>query len=267
MSTPMSRAQLAEIRARRDAMVDVPWGTYRDLGGYYTVQAGAYVSATAGFDSSGDVARVIAEDEEQAYRRAAFIARAPGDIDDLLAEVERLRAEVERLHRSVDDQLETVQEAAVALAERNDELERLRARVDDVVAQRDDLLVEDALAERRRDERAGSDARPSRAAVLRSGAQELADRFESEGRPGCGDTADWCADELRRMADAAEQSEGEPGSPTPLHWGLDDAEVGDDDSVTLWLSGSAGEPYALELEPERAAALRELLGEDGGRRG
>lgn len=129
MNTPMSRAQLAEIRARRDAMADVPWGTYRDLGGHYTVQAGAYVSATTGFESSGDVARVIAESEEQGFQRVTFIARAPGDIDALLAEVERLRDEVKLLHRSVDDQLETIQEAALGLAERGDELERLRGEL------------------------------------------------------------------------------------------------------------------------------------------
>jgi hypothetical protein len=54
--------------------------------------------------------------------------------------------------------------------------------------------------------------------------------------------------------------------PTPLRWGLNDTLWGDDDTVTVLLSGPAGEPYWLELDPERAAVLREdLAGPDGGR--
>ncbi|MGP3737973.1 hypothetical protein ACTWJ9_33220 (plasmid) [Streptomyces sp. GDS52] len=49
------------------------------------------------------------------------------------------------------------------------------------------------------------------------------------------------------------------GEPTPLRWGLDDVMHGDDDTTTVLLSGPSGEPYWLELEPERAAALRESL--------
>ena len=47
--------------------------------------------------------------------------------------------------------------------------------------------------------------------------------------------------------------------PIRLRWGLDDVEYGDDDTVTLLLSGPDGEPYLLELEPERAAVLRQNL--------
>lgn len=47
--------------------------------------------------------------------------------------------------------------------------------------------------------------------------------------------------------------------PTPLRWGLGDVEHGDDDTVTVYLSGPDREPYWLELEPERAAALRDDL--------
>jgi hypothetical protein len=47
--------------------------------------------------------------------------------------------------------------------------------------------------------------------------------------------------------------------PTPLRWGLDDVLLGDDDSVIVLLSGPQGEPYWLELEPDRAAALRRNL--------
>ena len=47
--------------------------------------------------------------------------------------------------------------------------------------------------------------------------------------------------------------------PTPLRWGLHDVLWGDDDSVTVLLSGPDGEPYWLELAPERAAVLRQDL--------
>ncbi|MFM9373231.1 hypothetical protein [Streptomyces sp. Da 82-17] len=47
--------------------------------------------------------------------------------------------------------------------------------------------------------------------------------------------------------------------PTQLRWGLDDVMWGDDDSTTVMLSGPDGEPYWLELEADRTAALREAL--------
>lgn len=54
--------------------------------------------------------------------------------------------------------------------------------------------------------------------------------------------------------------------PTPLRWGLGDILHSDDDTVIVCLSGPAPDraPYWLELDPERAAALREdLTGPDG----
>lgn len=48
-------------------------------------------------------------------------------------------------------------------------------------------------------------------------------------------------------------------NPTPLRWGLNDVLWGDDDTVTVLLSGPEREPYWLELDPERAAVLREDL--------
>ncbi|MFE9391626.1 hypothetical protein [Streptomyces sp. NPDC006784] len=74
--------------------------------------------------------------------------------------------------------------------------------------------------------------------------------------------AEGCA-ERHVVADASETPEcidDCPGcEPTPLRWGLDDTEYGDDDSTTLLLSGPRGEPYVLELDPDRAAALRDNL--------
>ncbi|MGW1219495.1 hypothetical protein ACWD6O_34495 [Streptomyces californicus] len=47
--------------------------------------------------------------------------------------------------------------------------------------------------------------------------------------------------------------------PTSLRWGLDDVMYGDDDTTTVLLSGRDREPYWLELDPERTAALRDAL--------
>lgn len=73
------------------------------------------------------------------------------------------------------------------------------------------------------------------------------------------------ADDVSRMADEAPAVDlAAAQDPTPLRWGLGDVLWGDDDTVTVLLSGPAGEPYWLELDPERAAVLREdLAGPDG----
>ncbi|ACX71171.1 hypothetical protein pZL12.94 [Streptomyces phage ZL12] len=47
--------------------------------------------------------------------------------------------------------------------------------------------------------------------------------------------------------------------PVQLRWGLDDVMYGDDDTTTVLLSGPGREPYWVELDPERTAALREAL--------
>ncbi|MEU7293350.1 hypothetical protein AB0A76_09120 [Streptomyces exfoliatus] len=47
--------------------------------------------------------------------------------------------------------------------------------------------------------------------------------------------------------------------PTPLRWGLGDVLHSDDDTVIVCLSGPDREPYWLELDPERAQALRDDL--------
>lgn len=94
-SAPLTPEREAEIRARRGHITDAPWGSRGDGEGGNTVQAGAFVTFTEGFASSGDVAHIVADTAEQNYRRATFIARAPHDIDDLLAELDRLRAELE----------------------------------------------------------------------------------------------------------------------------------------------------------------------------
>jgi hypothetical protein len=65
--------------------------------------------------------------------------------------------------------------------------------------------------------------------------------------------------QLDTTADEAQQAEPEEQDPTQLRWGLDDVMYGDDDTTTVMLSGPGGEPYWLELEPERTRALRDAL--------
>uniref|UniRef100_UPI001906E6D1 hypothetical protein n=1 Tax=Streptomyces adelaidensis TaxID=2796465 RepID=UPI001906E6D1 len=70
------------------------------------------------------------------------------------------------------------------------------------------------------------------------------------------------AAELRRLrAELDDRTEAlaSADDPTRLRWGLNDVMWGDDDTITVLLSGPDREPYWLELEPERAAVLREDL--------
>ena len=79
-------------------------------------------------------------------------------------------------------------------------------------------------------------------------------------------------DEYGDHADAVLQVLGEPlperkefadpttaDDPTPLRWGHGDVLHGDDDTTLVCFSGPDREPYWLELESERAAALRDDL--------
>jgi hypothetical protein len=61
-------------------------------------------------------------------------------------------------------------------------------------------------------------------------------------------------DEIANMLNPSLEAE-----PVQLRWGLDDVMWGDDDSVIVMLSGPDGEPYWLELDPGRAAVLRQNL--------
>lgn len=58
---------------------------------------------------------------------------------------------------------------------------------------------------------------------------------------------------------AGDDADGPDTDPTPLRWGLNDVEWVDDGSTIVLLSDQAGWPYVLELEPERATALRDML--------
>ncbi|MFF7183282.1 hypothetical protein [Streptomyces sp. NPDC008121] len=66
-------------------------------------------------------------------------------------------------------------------------------------------------------------------------------------------------EEQWRREDAAAVETAEEREPIQLRWGLDDVMYGDDDTTTVLLSGPGGEPYWVELDPERTAALRNAL--------
>jgi len=66
-------------------------------------------------------------------------------------------------------------------------------------------------------------------------------------------------DRLRAELEQHTEDLAAADNPTQLRWGLNDVQWGDDDTVTVLLSGPDREPYWLELDPERAAVLREDL--------
>ncbi|MFE9382315.1 hypothetical protein ACFYMO_03625 [Streptomyces sp. NPDC007025] len=114
--TPLTPEREREIRDRREAVTDTPWGSYRDLGGEYTVEAGATITLDEGFSSTGMVARVYGDSDEQRYRRADFITQAPTDIDRLHTELDRVRAELQGARATVTE-LTAARDAATAEAE------------------------------------------------------------------------------------------------------------------------------------------------------
>ncbi|WP_069751640.1 hypothetical protein [Streptomyces sp. EN16] len=61
------------------------------------------------------------------------------------------------------------------------------------------------------------------------------------------------------LGTTGEDTAAEEREPIQLRWGLDDVMYGDDDTTTVLLSGPGREPYWVELDPERTAALRDAL--------
>ncbi|MFE7517262.1 hypothetical protein ACFU8I_39450 [Streptomyces sp. NPDC057540] len=105
-------------------------------------------------------------------------------------------------------------------------------------------------------------SRPATAAVLRNIANTFATQ-DSDARI--------CLEGLftghpcEQHASATEQDPTTADDPTALRWGLDDVLHGDDDTITVYLSGPDRAPYALELDPDRAQALRSALAPPDGR--
>lgn len=93
--------------------------------------------------------------------------------------------------------------------------------------------------------------------IIRPGQQEGAVTIDAAAR---GLSKPDAARTLRHVADLWDPTDPTTApDPTPLRWGLNDVLWGDDNTVTVCLSGPAGEPYWLELDPERAAVLRQDL--------
>ncbi|WP_431781779.1 hypothetical protein [Streptomyces chumphonensis] len=159
VSAPMTPERLAEIAAREAAATRGPWGLDPE---------GVFGSGTVVAEVDGRE-RIVGElgfgVGEEADADREFVAHARADVPALLAEVGHLRGEVTQWRDQRNSVFETnawlrerLEESGHArlLAEldahsRAREVERLRARVDELVQQRDDLLVEDARAEMRRE--------------------------------------------------------------------------------------------------------------------
>jgi hypothetical protein len=153
------------------------------------------------------------------------------DVPALVAEVRRLRAEL------------TAEQAqhAFTLRQRNNRSERLNHLRDVAKSGQTELLIEDAL----------NTMAASVTDHLPADTNEMA---ASLRRDGFGD------DEIADMLGPGVTV----GEPTLLRWSLDDVMWGDDDTITVLLSGPDREPYWLELDPARAAILRRnLAGPDG----
>lgn len=108
---------------------------------------------------------------------------------------------------------------------------------------------------------AAAEPAADRAAVLREAAAFVGN---DEGCT-CAAAGD-CFAPAGHYADCPDAVEAQPSpdlaaadDPTPLRWGLNDVMWGDDDTVTVILSGPDREPYWLELDPERAAVLQQDL--------
>lgn len=186
-------------------------------------------------DSSAIVAPLTADtiadvwEPTAASRNGEFIEAAREALPALVAEVRRLRAELAA---------EQAQHTTT-LRQRNNRSERLMYLRDVAKSGQTDLLAEEAL----------NTLAASVNDHLPADTDEMAASLRRDGF-GDDEIADICGPNV---------TDGEAPEPTLLRWGLDDVMWGDDDTTTVMLSGPAGEPYWLELDPDRAAVLRELL--------
>jgi hypothetical protein len=94
-------------------------------------------------------------------------------------------------------------------------------------------------------------------------AQELATTVRDAARQASGQQPDSapcvCDDRPEECAAVGQPDPTTADDPVQLRWGLGDVLHSDDDTVIVCLSGPNREPYWLELDPERAAALRDDL--------
>ena len=128
--------QLAEIRTRRAAITPGVWTAYRrHMVGF---PADEYVHVECGGELIADCGESTVE---QAHADAAFIAAAPGDIDTLLAMVERLQ----QLQSGARKDIEYLQHDGATW---KGLFEDMRQKCDTARAERDALAAQLAQAQR-----------------------------------------------------------------------------------------------------------------------
>jgi hypothetical protein len=226
-ATPLTDTQLDEIEARHNAATPGPWGVY-EFGG------GTAIDIAAGLEDTGTGYR--------ARREICRLEDEPLDNDPAHKEwtAEEDWAQVQADARFIAHAPEDVR----ALL---DEIRRLRAQR---------KLLIDQL--RRKDVASGEGDRKLREFLVGPNEDTRAESLARDGFSSA-EIADMRGGITEPPTDIAAAD-----NPTPLRWGLNDVLYGDDDTTTVLLSGPEGEPYWLELDPERAAALREdLAGPDG----
>ncbi|MFJ2568906.1 hypothetical protein ACIOYT_00600 [Streptomyces halstedii] len=113
--------------------------------------------------------------------------------------------------------------------------------------------------ERERDAWVGQQTNQHALAVARQLLGTTSEAKRNEIRQSYSELAAQAREEQWRREDAAAVETVEEREPIQLRWGLDDVMYGDDDTTTVVLSGPGGEPYWVELDPERTAALRAAL--------
>ena len=224
--TPLTTEQLDEIQARADVATDGPWERYEKYGpDFFACTIGSYLRGVGTF-TFGDGTDAAADEE--------FVKHAVQDVRALVAEVRRLHAAMEQnRHLHKDSPMGPCPVCIDA----------------DAAAAGGDGLVPYPCPTARLAGAKDCDPPHVRAARYEAAGNAMA---ASLCRDGFGD------EEIANMLGPG-VTDGEAPEPVLLRWGLDDVMWGDDDSVTVILSGPAGEPYWLELDPERAAALRENL--------
>lgn len=200
-----------------------------------------HTAATKGpWKRSEDYSDIVAPDGSQlaSYWLAAdgeFIAHAPDDVRTLLDEVRRLQGQRRYL----------IEQLARKDARSGEADEKLREFLDEQeLAARAFELPTPAWVEAVR-----AASAPLTAPLSPSQPSSVSESAQSPTGAPTGRVGDLPSTEDLASAD----------DPTHLRWGLNDVLWSDDDSVIVLLSGPDREPYWLELDPERAAVLREDL--------
>ncbi|RKN40758.1 hypothetical protein [Streptomyces hoynatensis] len=136
--TPLTAAELDEIRARAEAATPGHWGSARDEQGAYAVEAQPRLVLGVGSLHDGVIA-----DVHTGYSDAAFVARARTDIPRLLAEVERQARDLEKAREMAADQLRQIEAltdqlaaARATVAEQQDQLAAVRPGREDLARAR-----------------------------------------------------------------------------------------------------------------------------------